>query len=298
MLNTQRLNVLHQLKQRGTLSRVAEALSYSPSAISQQLTQLEAEAGVTLLEPAGRGVRLTVQGELLAMHAGRILRAIDEAEAELAASSSEVRGQLRVATFQTAALTLLPAVLSELRVSHPNLTVRFTTVQPDLAIGALNTHDFDVILGEEYEGQEIARDTSVKQDDLAKDELRAYMPAGWQVQPRKFEDLDAAPWVMEPRGKPSRAWAEGLCRRAGIEPDVRYESDDLLVHQQLVATGHAVAILPDLMRAQMPASMTSLRLEGGPRRRIFTAVRLGAAGRPDVEEFCAALARALGRQEP
>ena len=72
MLDVHRLRLLRELDRRGTLAAVARALNYSPSAISQQLSQLEAEAGVKLLEQAGRGVRLTAQARILASAVERL----------------------------------------------------------------------------------------------------------------------------------------------------------------------------------------------------------------------------------
>src|ERR1700722_5920564 len=86
MLDVYRLRLLRELDRRGTLAAVARALSYSPSAISPQLTQLEAGTGVTLLEPAGRGVRLTAQARVLVEHTDAILERLEQAEADLRAS--------------------------------------------------------------------------------------------------------------------------------------------------------------------------------------------------------------------
>ena len=126
MLDVHRLWLLRELDRRGTLAAVARALSYSPSAVSQQLSQLEAETGVVLLEPAGRGVRLTAQARILVAHAEAILERLEEAEAELRASLTEVRGTLRVASFQSVLLALVPEVLTRLAERHPGLRVEIT----------------------------------------------------------------------------------------------------------------------------------------------------------------------------
>src|SRR3954467_10901245 len=114
MLDLRRLRLLRELSARGTIGAVAEALSYSPSAVSQQLAQLEKEAGVPLLERAGRNVRLTAAGQTLAGHAGARLARVEEAEARMAATAGLVAGTLRVATFQSAGLYLLAPALKRL----------------------------------------------------------------------------------------------------------------------------------------------------------------------------------------
>src|SRR5262249_57767576 len=107
-----------RLAPRAPTTAVAEALSYSPSAVSQQLTALEKETGVRLLEPAGRRVRLTPQAGLLVTHTEVLLEAMEQAEAALAQSLTETAGTLRVAAFQTAVLTLLPPALTQLQQQH------------------------------------------------------------------------------------------------------------------------------------------------------------------------------------
>ena len=107
----QRLRLLHELHARGTIAAVADALQFTPSAVSQQLAVLEREAGVTLLERAGRGVRLTDPAIVLVRHAEALLEQADRAEAELAAAAGNVAGRGRVASFQSVAIRLaIPAM--------------------------------------------------------------------------------------------------------------------------------------------------------------------------------------------
>ena len=110
MLDLRRLRLLHELHRRGTVSAVAEALSYSPSTVSQQLGVLQREAGTTLFEPAGRRLRLTDAALVLVAHAEELLAGAERAEADLAAAAAgAVAGVVRVGSFQTASLHLLPA---------------------------------------------------------------------------------------------------------------------------------------------------------------------------------------------
>src|SRR5690606_15967770 len=115
MFDLHRLRLLRELKHRGTISAVAAALSYSPSTISQQLSLLESEVGVKLLEPIGRRVRLTPQAEILVAHTDLVLRQLEAAEAEIAGSLAELTGTVRIAAFQSVLLTLLPPALADLK---------------------------------------------------------------------------------------------------------------------------------------------------------------------------------------
>jgi DNA-binding transcriptional LysR family regulator len=294
VLSTHRLRILSELRRRGTLGKVAVALTYSPSAISQQLALLEHEVGAKLVEPVGRGVRLTPQGELLADHAERILRDVEEAEAALSVSRRTTAGRFRMAVFQTAALTVMPMVLTELRRKHPGLTVRLAEFQPEFFIPALIAYDYDLVLGVEYEGQELPRDESVDQEDLLRDPIAIVTSTDTEVAAGSgagsLRDLEHAPWVMESVGKAGRRWAQGICRRAGFEPDVRFESDDYIVHGAIVSAGHAVGMLPRLLLSRHDSTrLRTIELPGSPTRRVFTAVRAGASDRPAIKAIRLAL---------
>ncbi|MFI7067465.1 LysR substrate-binding domain-containing protein [Kribbella sp. NPDC050124] len=281
MLNLHRLRLLVELERRGRISDVAQALSYSASSVSQQLKLLESEAGVPLLEPVGRGVRLTSAGQGLAQHARQILAQVDRAEADLAASRSEVAGDVRVGIFQTATITLIPAVLELLSVRHPALTLYVTEIQPDAGTASLLAREFDLVLGEEYPGMAHPPPNEITRTELFRDPLRIYIPeARERSTERRLSSLADADWIFEPTGKPARAWAEAVCRTAGFEPRVRFESADLLVHVHLVETGHAIALLPDLVWGSRTPTGRLLPLPGQQRRQVYSAVRAGAEARP------------------
>src|SRR3954471_7329411 len=115
MFESRRLRLLVEFERRGTVAAVADALSYTPSAVSQQLATLEREAGAPLFERAGRTLLLTDVGRLLAGHGARVLAALEEAEADLEAASGEVTGVVRLASFQTVGMVLMPHALRLLR---------------------------------------------------------------------------------------------------------------------------------------------------------------------------------------
>jgi DNA-binding transcriptional LysR family regulator len=287
MLDLRRLRLLRELARRGTIAAVAEALSYSPSAVSQQLAALEKEAGVRLLEPAGRRLRLTPQGDLLVAHTQVLLEEMERAEAELAQSLNETVGTLRVAAFQTAVLALVPHTLSQLMRQHPSLRVEVTELEPEVALPALVAGEFDLVLGEEYPGHPLPRPRETERHDLLTDELRLITPAGWSE--RSLTGLASRPFVLEPVGTTAREWATAACRQAGFEPDARYISTDLQIHLRLAESGLAAALLPDLSGAGDRHDVVTHRLQGRPRRQIFSTVRRGAARHPKVQAFTTAL---------
>jgi DNA-binding transcriptional LysR family regulator len=297
MLDVHRLRLLRELDHRGTLAAVARALSYSPSAISQQLSQLETEAGAALLEPAGRGVRLTPQARILVQHTEAILERLEEAEADLRASLAEVRGILRVASFQSVLFALVPVVLTRLAERNPSLHVQIAHSEAGPAFAGLLAHDFDIVLGEEYPGLARPPVTGTRTQLLANDELFAVFPEhgphavdrapGTQL---RLADLTGVPWTFDPADTAPGQWARNACREAGFEPDVRYVASDLLLQIHLAETGHAASIIPGLMLAAVPRpAATVIPLPGHPHRRLTTGVRAGATRHPAIRAFREAL---------
>jgi DNA-binding transcriptional LysR family regulator len=287
VLDLRRLRLLRELRRRGTITAVAEAFSFSPSAVSQQLATLEREVGVRLLEPAGRRVRLTAQGEVLVEHAAVLLEQVERAEADLARSVEEISGTLRVASFQTAVMALLPKALTWLALQHPLLRVEVTELEPDSALPAMLAGEYDLVIAEEYPGLPLPRLPEADRTDLLTDELVLVAPAEWEV--RTLTDLVDRPFVAEPATTSAGQWALATCRAAGFEPDVRYTSTDLGIHLRLVREGLAAALLPELAGPHEITDVGVRRLKHRPTRTIFAAVRRGASERPAARAFSEAV---------
>jgi len=280
MLDLRRLRLLRELKIRGTIAAVAEALAYSPSSVSQQLALLETEAGVPLLVKSGRRVQLTPQAEVLVAHTELLLDRVELMEAELVTSLTEVRGTVRLAVFQSAALGIIPQALTLLASEHPELRVEITQREPENALFEVWARDFDLVIAEQYPGHAAPRQPDLDRVGLCEDELRLGTPSGSGI--RSIADAATVPWVMEPRGTASRHWAEQVCRQAGFEPDVRFETADLQAHIRLVESGHAAALLPDLVWAGREPSVRLVPLDGNPTRTVFTSVREASSERPTI----------------
>src|SRR5919206_3749549 len=146
MLDLHRLRLLRELAYRQTIAAVAQALSYTPSAVSQQLAALEREAGVRLLERDGRRVRLTPAAETLVGHVEAMLDRLEQAEAALAAARQGISGRLRVAAFPSAGRAILPAALAALGREHPGLEITVAEMDPRRAAEALRAAELDAAL--------------------------------------------------------------------------------------------------------------------------------------------------------
>jgi len=291
MLDIRRLRLLRELYVRGTLAEVAAALHQSPSSVSQQLSLLEKEVGVELLRKAGRRVQLTPQAEILVEHTAAVLERLELAESDLAASLVEATGTVRIAVFQSAALALMPETLTRLACEHPRLRVTMIQREPESAQHETWARDFDLVIAEQYPGHGAPWHPKLDRVDLTTDVIRLAVPPAalpWG-DVREIDDAAPAPWVMEPTGAASRHFAEQLCRLAGFEPDVRFETADLQAQIRLVESGNAVALLPGLLWMGRKPTVRLRRLKGDPLRTIFTSTRRASASQPSVLACRAAL---------
>src|SRR6201993_407277 len=131
MLNLARLQILREVAYGGSVSAAAEALSYTQSAVSQQIATLEKEAGIALLERHPRGVSLTAAGQTLVGHAEGILARLDAAEEALGGIAGLRGGKLRMASFPTAGATLMPRAIAEFRKAHPAVQLSLEEGEPE-----------------------------------------------------------------------------------------------------------------------------------------------------------------------
>ncbi|WP_194396674.1 LysR family transcriptional regulator [Microbacterium atlanticum] len=293
MFELRRLRLLHELSLRGTLAAVAAALSYSPSTISQQLAQLEKEAGVPLLAPEGRRVRLTEHGEVLAAHAARALDLDERARGELESLHPGL-APVRVAVMQTAALTIVPAALALLADRAGHLRIELVEMPPEQGLFELAARSVDLVIAEQYPGHTRPLAEGIDRESLGTDPVRVAVPAGDPA--ASLAELRDRVWVMEPAGTAARLWAVQQCRAVGFEPDIRFELADLSAHARLIAAGQAVGVLPDLLWGGAPAPVSSVELPGRPAREIFLAQRASSQGRAGITEVRGALRDAFPAQ--
>ena len=137
MLDVTRLRVLVAVARHGSVTAAARELNYAQPSVSHHLARLEAETGVRLIQRAGRGIRLTDAGRLLADRAAEVLGRLDAAENELAAHAGLSAGRVRLAAFPSALGTIVPAAAAMLRAEHPGMDVRLTEAEPPEALRML-----------------------------------------------------------------------------------------------------------------------------------------------------------------
>lgn len=291
MLDLHRLILLREVKLRGSMTAAARELSYSHSAVSQQLALLEREAGVTLLEKVGRGVKLTPAGEELVRNTEAILAAVERAESDLASANRRVEGTVNVAAFATISRSVMPAALAALAEQHPGLEVRLHLYDPDVAPVRLVSRDVDAVIADAYPGTEPVGGAGIHATVLGTEPMRAYLPAGFEGDARALARL---PWIMEPRSSAATQWAVRVCREHGFEPDVAHLSTDVLFHVRMVEHGLAAAFLSDMVIREAGSDLKpSPLLPLDQHRRIEFLVREGAQTRPALAAIRDAVAARL-----
>lgn len=296
VLDLRRLRLLHELHERGTIAAVADALQFTPSAVSQQLAVLEREAGLPLLEAAGRGVRLTDAALVLVRHAAALLDRAQLAQAELAAAAGSVAGRGRIAAFQSVALRLASPAIRALARDAPALRCELTEAEPETSLPALALGDIDLVLADEWEHQPHARPAGVERHDLHRDPVHLVLPEGHPVARRHevavpLHELAGEVWTTGHRGTPWEEMTERTCRQLGrFDPEIRHRTTDSVVSLALVAEGLAVTLLPELVAPGDHPGVVARTIDEAPvHRTIFAATRTADAQRPSVQALLEAV---------
>ncbi|BCJ48065.1 LysR family transcriptional regulator [Actinoplanes ianthinogenes] len=285
MLDVRKLLLLCDLDRLGTIAAVAHARSYTPSAVSQQLSALEREAGVALLERTGRRVAFTAAGQVLVRHASRVLGAMEETEAALAAVRSGPAGPLRIGAFPTAVRTLLPAALVGLGREHPALELMVTELDPADVPAALRERRLDVGLLNDYDVAPGDVDADLDSVPLLDETVFLAVPAGSGC--ASLAGAADQPWIVASAGTLCHEVTLRVCAAQGYTPRVRHCADDFATVLALVGAGQGVSLVPELAAADPPPSVRLLPLP--LRRRTRIAHRRGAAAHPGVAALIAAL---------
>jgi DNA-binding transcriptional LysR family regulator len=280
MLDPRRLRVLREVAARGSFAAAAEALSFTQSAVSQQVAALEREAGTRLVERGVRPVRLTDAGRALLAHAEAVLARLDEAEQELGEIARLRRGRLRLASFPTAIATLVPRAVALFNQRHPDVDLTVIDDHGQGLIPRLARWELDLALIYEHEALP-EPDVELERTHLLEDPFDLVVPDGHPLAARAsvaLEELAGEIWIG---GAPDSAYGAIVlhsCRAAGFEPRFAFGSDDYNAVQAFVAVGLGIAILPHLALIFVRPGLHRVRLTVPPVRHI-TAARLAASYR-------------------
>jgi DNA-binding transcriptional LysR family regulator len=287
MLDVTRLRVIEALARLGSVTAAAKELHYTQPTVSHHLARLEAETGAQLVQRAGRGIRLTPAGDLLALRAAEILGRIDAADAELSAHVGLSAGRVRVASFSSVVGWLIPRAVAALTAKHPGLQVGLTGAQPPEALELLRTGKIDVAIIFRYDDTE-PEPGDVRLHHLLDDPL--YLLSTRPV--RGLAEVRDATWIAgcdRCRGR-----LVSMCAEEGFEPRIGYTSEDMVVMQGLVAAGLGVTTSPGLaLRAHLAENIVASELQGSDQH-IYAATFGEPPDPPATKALLAALTEAAG----
>ena len=330
MLNVARLKVLSEVARQGSFSAAADELSYTQSAVSQQIAALEAETGMTLLERRPRGVRLTNAGRTLVEHTEGILTRLRAAEEELSEIAGLRGGELRMASFPTAGATLMPVAIAGFREAYPEVRLTLAEGEPEEIAPRLDAGEFDLALLFEFsppderpagEAKSPTADTKnpavdpknpavdtktaagapararLKRVELLEDPMHLALPRAHPLAGKRslrLEELRGEAWVQTSESSPCARHVVHSCRAAGFEPVVAFESDDYQTVQGLVAAGVGVALIPELALSVVREDIVVRTLSPHPPgRRVIAALPGGTSARTRLVPAASAMLRIL-----
>jgi DNA-binding transcriptional LysR family regulator len=283
VIDVRRLRVLREVAARGSLSGAADALNYTPSAVSQQIATLEREIGVALVERGPRSITLTDAGRALTEHAELILARLVIAEAEVKEIAGLRGGRLRLGTFRTAGETILARAITSFHERYPDVELTLVEGEPEEYLPRVRLGELDLAMGFEYDHVPRIRIESTEELPLLNEPIGVVLPQHHELASESVVDLTALaadPWVASSPSSSVHSFTRSACVAAGFEPTINFETNDYHVAQALVASGVGVAFLPELAAETVHPDVVYRRALQDPRRRVFAVFRAGGLRSP------------------
>ncbi|WP_026919615.1 LysR substrate-binding domain-containing protein [Gordonia shandongensis] len=297
-----RLKLLRELRHRGTVTAVADALHYSPSTVSQQLALLEREARTPLFERYGRRITLTEAGLVLAEHSESILDAVENAGNAIELLRSGTAATLRVGVWASVATGLLPTGLGILARNAPDLAVRSVELAPEAGSDAVRDGSLDLAFVIDYTNYVMPHVRTLDRRLIAVEHLYVAARSGLLgSEPVELSSLARYGWILADRRSHFGRAVRLACRDAGFEPDVRHAVGEQSTALALAAVGLGVTLVSDLGAADRPDGVTLTPLADGVARNLSLTFRARDAERPAVRTFTDAMvaaAEAVGLELP
>ncbi|MDX6275881.1 MAG: hypothetical protein QOJ72_9 [Nocardioidaceae bacterium] len=291
-MDVKRLDLLRELAERGTVGAVADAMHVTPSAVSQQLKVLEKEAGYTLIEPAGRGVTLTVAGRALAQTATEIAVAIERAEGQWREFMKRPAGKVTLATFPTGGEMLLPGLLTRLA-ALPEVELICSDEDGVTTDFADLTPDFDVVLADSPTTSATWHERGLQVIPLISEPLDVALPEGHPLARKASlspKDVVGETWIGVPHDYPFDRVLSQVVAATGEPVRVAQRIADNGIVEALVAGGHGIAILPRFTTREHGNGLVTRPLVGiRAKREISALLRPDRFERPSVRLVVQAL---------
>jgi DNA-binding transcriptional LysR family regulator len=282
-----RVRVLRMVATCGTVTGAAEALHYTPSAVSQQLRTLAKDLGVELVVQDGRRIRLTPAARVLLDQTESLYARWEEIRGLVALADDEGGGALRLCGFSTAAAALLPRVAARLGETQPSWQVRVIEVEPKQCFELLLADQADIAVVVATAELPSADDPRFELNQLLVDPLDLLLPENHRLAHEPYvqlADLADEPWIMDRPGRPYHQLLQSACAAAGFTPSVAHHAAEWDTGAAMVGAGLGIALIPRLAHppAGYPLVRVALSGEPAPSRRIVTGIRRGSREHPTI----------------
>src|SRR3984957_2924915 len=264
VLDVRKLIMLQAVMAEGSIAAAARRLQYTRSAVSQQISALEAEAGAALIDRAGNHITLTPAGRALVEHAERILVELRSAEATLAGAGSPISGLLRVGIPFREGPHIMSRALTEVRRRFPDMEIRLAAVSDEEGPDAVHRDQLDMAIVSLYGNAREAARAGLREWTLGHDPLRLCVPPDHPLAGARgcaMSQLADEAWVMCPATSLGRL-VRSLCIAAGFQPRVGATVHDVGTAIGLVGIGWGITIAPELTPAGSPVKVARLPVTG------------------------------------
>lgn len=273
MLDTRRMRVLVQVAREGSFSAAAETLGYTQPAVSRQIATLEAEVGTQLVRRVPQGAVLTDAGRLLVERSEAIIASLASAEEELRQLAGLEGGRLRLASFASAAASIMPLAVARFRKRHPAVELDIAMADPAESMPRLRSGQLDLALSHD---QMDGEDTSgIELVHLFDDPMYVVMPASHPLAGIARLDLcrfAGEPWMLATTATcPDSRLFLRACHEAGFEPQIAFQNDDYPAIVGFVAAGVGVALIPDMVARGIRGDVVVRTLDPAPPPRPISA---------------------------
>ncbi len=291
--------MLCEVGRHGSFSAAAAALGYTQPAISRQIATLETEVGTTLVQRVPHGAVLTDAGALLAERGEQILVRLHDAESELRALAGLEGGRLRLASFASAAASIVPLAIVRFRERHPAVELSVLMSDPVDSLPRLAAGELDIALSHDPMGQAADRDGArspgrgIELVHLFDDPMYVAMPAGHPLASAPGLDLESfasEPWMLATTHScPDSRLFLRACHAAGFEPRIAFQNDDYPAILGFVAAGVGVALIPDMVTRGVREDVVVRALDPAPPPRPILAALAAAYRSPASAAMLAVL---------
>ncbi|MEU3519902.1 LysR family transcriptional regulator [Streptomyces sp. NPDC006654] len=270
MFDIQQLRVLQEVSKTGSYTAAAASLGYTQPAVSYQMRRLQSAVGAPLVVRTGREVRLTEVGDALVRHADAVFSTLRAAEQEISSMAARGGGLVRIAAFQSSCVTLMPELVTRLRIGHPDVRVTVLQAEPADARRMVRSGEVDLGLLCNWAGDDLPDgEGTMTRTELLRDRRCVLIRQDDPLAERSTIDLAelaGRPWVMER----FRDRFEAACTNLGFEPDVVATVDDVSAIQTLVASGLGISLMSEMaLHAHLAPGLVARPLHDWPLRLTY-----------------------------